>query len=232
MAFLKGASEDYKPVEEALLSLRRRIVPELSKEEIAQCPEPVWQTKSAFQCLIRRTVETADGVRLGWNADNLLTVVTMARSLIETAAIVRSLGDEVEKRVANKDIGDLKEFVLKTLFAVRYESLVSEQGAHKAQSILTLIDRMDESLFGRKEARLRDSYEYLCEFVHPNSYGILVLYSIPYLEEPRIEFGRAKEKETLILPHIGMALGMIWMVELVVSDFEVLVPQLVALSSG
>jgi hypothetical protein len=58
---------------------------------------------------------------------------------------------------------------------------------------------MDKKMFQDEKPRLRDTYDLLSEFVHPNSFGILGLYSDNFSGEFRIEFGRtARKKETLL----------------------------------
>jgi hypothetical protein len=67
------------------------------KRSARATPKMAWKITSTYQCLIRRTIDAADGMRMAWNAGNLLTAITMARSLIETGAIVRNLTDSIKK---------------------------------------------------------------------------------------------------------------------------------------
>jgi|SRR6516225_6712860 len=99
MGFFKGdLRADDEKVVEALVTLRNRLVHEISTSEIASTPKMVWKMTSTYQCLIRRTIETADGMRSGWNTRNLLTTLTMARSLFETGATVQHLTDSISHR--------------------------------------------------------------------------------------------------------------------------------------
>jgi hypothetical protein len=64
VAFFKGDTRsDDDAVTDALLSLRRRLVGEITTREIAATPKMVWKIASTYQCLIRRRVEAADGMR-------------------------------------------------------------------------------------------------------------------------------------------------------------------------
>jgi hypothetical protein len=112
------------------------------------------------------------------------------------------------------------------LFAARHEFFLDMEGAYKAGSILTYIDRMDKSLFHDKKPRLRDTYEFLSEFVHPNHLGILGMYSDDYYDEGRIEFGKTVKKKELLLPNLAVALAMIWLVENAAADIDDLMPRL------
>jgi len=184
----------------------------------------LWKTTSVYQCLIRRTIETIDGMRAAWNAGNLLTTITMARSLIETGAIVKHLTNTVKQAVANQDVDALDKAVMHAGFATRDKSFFGEEEEFKAENILTMIDRMDRSLFKDKVPRLRAAYDFLSEFVHPNHLGILGLYSENFPEKYRVEFGNTTAKKKMILPHIRIALGMVWLVDIAASDIRKLIP--------
>lgn len=112
-------------------------------------------------------------MRMAWNASNLLRAITMARSLLETGAIVRNLTDSVQKAVAAKDVEALDQAVMHAGFDTRDAVLLAERPDYKATNITTMIDRLDKSLFKDKTPRFRRSYGFLSEFVHPNYFGIL-----------------------------------------------------------
>jgi hypothetical protein len=225
MSFFKGDKVgDDREITEALLRLRKHLISEFSTAYTANVPKMVWKSRSTYQCLIRRTLEAVDGMRSAWNAGNLLTALTMGRSLIESGAVVRRLSDSVKEATAKKDVEALDHVVMNVGFGTRYELFEGEKEEYKAQNILTVIDRMDRSLFGDKTPRLRDAYDFLSEFVHPNHLGILGLYSDDFPKEFRIEFGRTARKKEKILPHLRISLGMILLVENAASDFESLIP--------
>jgi hypothetical protein len=45
-----------------------------------------WKAIVLYQCLVRRALDAADGSLLGWNANNLLAAITMARSFVGNSA--------------------------------------------------------------------------------------------------------------------------------------------------
>ena len=215
-------------VTDALLSLRGRLVREITRRQIAATPKMVWKIKSTYQCLIRRTIEAADGMRMAWNAGNLLTTMTMARSLIETGAIVRNLTDLVKKAVADKDVDALDKAVMQAGFATRDAVLLAERPDYKATNILTMIERLDKSLFKDKTPRLQSAYDFLSEFAHPNHFGIMGLYSDNFPDEYRVEFGNMSKKKKGILPHVRVTSSMVWLVELAAEDIDELMPRIIS----
>ena len=228
MGFLKGDTKgDDREITEAVLGLRKRLISEFTAAYIASVPKIVWKTSSTYQCLIRRTLEAVDGMRAAWNAGNLLTAATMARSLVEIGAIVRQLTDSIKTAAEEKDLDAIDKAVMNVGFGTRIKDLYEDEiakGEYKAQNILTIIDKMDKKMFQDEKPRLRDTYDLLSEFVHPNSFGILGLYSDNFSGEFRIEFGRTARKKETLLPFLRVTLGMAWLVEIAANDIEKLIP--------
>jgi len=137
---------------------------------------------------------------------------------------VKHLTNTVKQAVANQDVDALDKAVMHAGFATRDKSFFGEEEEFKAENILTMIDRMDRSLFKDKVPRLRAAYDFLSEFVHPNHLGILGLYSENFPEKYRVEFGNTTAKKKMILPHIRIALGMVWLVDIAASDIRKLIP--------
>ncbi len=233
MGFLKGdGRNDDREIGDAYLALRRRLIREFTIEQMAGMPKMVWKTRCTFQCLIRRTLEAVDGMRAAWNVGNLLTSITMARSLIETAATIRNLIDLVKEATVKRDVEALDRAVMNVGFATRFEEFMGDNWAYKAKNILVLIDAMDRSLFGDKTPRLRAAYDFLSEFVHPDHLGILGLYSDNFFEKGyRVEFGRTENKRANILSQLRITLGMIWLVENAAADLEALTPEITSFVS-
>jgi hypothetical protein len=229
MAFFKGDNGlDDNVITDALLTLRKRLVSETTTSQMAATPKMAWKVMSTYQCLIRRTIEAADGMRMAWNASNLLTAITMARSLLETGAIVRNLTDSVQKAVAAKDVEALDQAVMHAGFDTRDAVLLAERPDYKATNITTMIDRLDKSLFKDKTPRFRRSYGFLSEFVHPNYFGILGLYSKTVARGYRIKFGNTAEHKKEILPNLRVTTSMIWLVENASKDIDKLTPEILS----
>jgi hypothetical protein len=108
--------------------LRASFMSEFSAEHAERVHPLVWKMALTYQCLVRRTVETADGLLLGWDAGNIITAVTMARSLIETASLVFDLTEGLEKAVKQKDLHAIDDLVNRRLLGTRDASLLKQGG--------------------------------------------------------------------------------------------------------
>jgi hypothetical protein len=113
-------------------------------------------------------------------------------------------------------------------FATRDDVMLAERPDYKATNIITMVERMDKSLFGDKTPRLRGAYDFLSELAHPNHFGTLGLYSKTVASEYRIEFGNAAEKKENILPNLCITSSMIWLVESAAKDIDRLMPNVCA----
>lgn len=152
-----------------------------------------WKIANLEQAITYRTVMLADACALCWNASNLLGAVLAARALVETAAVLWDVSEQIKKLIDQKAVDEMDALVMNRLFATRLPDLLVDQAPMKAANILTIIDRLD-----RDYARgIRRHYEALSEFCHPNSPGHFILFSsldpatgiIAYSRESRIENG-------------------------------------------
>ena len=91
----------------------------------------------AYECLTRRTVETADGFAFGWNAENWTTAFTMGRSLIETAALTRYLTDRIAQGIEHRALGEVDEVTMRCLFGTRHPAYLTS-GGRPAVNVLSL----------------------------------------------------------------------------------------------
>jgi hypothetical protein len=226
MTFLKGeTNEDEARISEAYSSLKNRLIAEFTAAYIDNTPKMIWKTLSVYQCLIRRTLEAADGVRIGWEAENVLTAVTMARSLFETAAIVMRRSAQVEAASLSRDVDALDDAIMYAGFATRLKEMLEKNDEYPAKSIMDAIDKAD-ALLGGTEYKLRPHYEFLCEIAHPNHLGILGIYSHTLAEPFSIKFGGIDWQRENILSNLHVALATVVLVERCVTELEKLIPEM------
>jgi len=110
-----------------------------------------------------------------FSKDNPYAMTTLIRGHIESTALLGRVFGQL--RQASKDSAthlEIGDTLRDNLLGSRHPSLV-EGGAPTTLNILTMIDHADSALkatlFGEQSAKppvLRDCYEFLCEFAHPN----------------------------------------------------------------
>ncbi len=222
---------DFETIWTLLEGLRNSRLEEFSTEHRKHVPGLLWKMGVTYQCLVRRTVETADGIRLGWDAGNMVTAATMARSLIETASLTFDLTEGIKKRVADKDLWAVDELVNQRLLGTRDESLLARGAGFPAANVLTLIDKLDKfdrKLHKRKPEAggARKRYDTLSEYAHPNLHGVLQLYGEIDTKKESARFGTSDAQKRNRLVLVGKAFAVVTIVEICRREVIRLVPDI------
>ena len=111
--------------------------------------------------LAHRILELSDpAIELLVNSKQLQAIV-LIRAIQETAATLYWLSQKIGEVGKNEKIEGFDNFVMKQLFGGRIKSAKEE-----AFNVLKAIDKVDQKVEG-----FRESYEFLCEFTHPNCAG-------------------------------------------------------------
>jgi len=215
------SNEDWVEVERYNECLERLIA--RRKSEIV-VTGPLVDSKTAWKCvvlqqsLLYRITMLATGCADMWNAKNVVGSILIARALLETIAISKFIADELEKLVTGKQIDAIDELAYKQLFSTRNETQVAEGWGFKARSILTYIDKLDNYLAG-----VRDAYDFLSEFCHPNGIGHLSTYGEMNRTNGTVSFSEAAPTILGIQGHVLNCFMMILFVERIMDTFDQIV---------
>lgn len=150
------------------------------KIEHIVCPPPGTAPRTAVtavvlaQSLVYRAIEQAESAVLLSQEEKWISAITVARSLLETVALNEHFVAKLQEVTSKGDLGEIQQLVQNFSFATRLDKFIEqdETGGVKAQSILTAIDKMNRTIRGA-----RSSYDFLCEFAHPNSFGTFLFYA-------------------------------------------------------
>ena len=102
-----------------------------------------------------------------YEADKVVPAIIMTRSVFETTAVLYLLYKKIKKAAMTKMLGDIDDFLMKSLFGGRVKNAPIE-----SYNILTAINHADKDF-----SSYRESYDRLSEFVHPNWSGVSGAYS-------------------------------------------------------
>ena len=133
-----------------------------------------WKCAILQQALLYRVCALANGTANQWNAGNIIASVTLSRSLFETILVASHIRDELLRlrQPMNQDAADaIDDLCNKHLFATRNQDTVDAGYGHFATNILTYVDK-----FNKKIPSVREAYDFLSEFAHPNGSGHLFTY--------------------------------------------------------
>jgi len=138
MNYFSGKLDQQREIRAALIAIRKLFIEQLSGAKLQRV---VFNATMSVQLLARRSIDLVDGMNLGWRAENMLTFITMGRSLIETAALVYALDEEVTQAILNKDLQKIDAAIVGVLMGSKHELF-------NPTNVLTLIDRFDHQFLG------------------------------------------------------------------------------------
>lgn len=144
----------------------------------AECPDIIRDTTytskskipfkigSIHATLYKRSVEIGEVSLTLYNTFKVIPAFILTRQSIETTALMYRLSKKLEESVATKEWDGLDEFIMVTMFGSRMDD-----ATYAATNVLTAIDQLDKLVEG-----IREQYDTLSEYVHPNQLGVLYGY--------------------------------------------------------
>jgi hypothetical protein len=126
-----------------------------------------YKATSFRELLIHRISDIADVAIDLYETNHLIPAFIVTRALFETTAMMYWLYQKSREFLENANEDAYDEFLMKGM-------LGSKDGTTRLESynVLTAVDRLDKNFKG-----LRQMYDTLCEFTHPNWSGVMGSYS-------------------------------------------------------
>lgn len=103
-----------------------------------------------------------------YDSKQIIPAFIITRALLETVCLMFLLYRRIEEFNIDHDTDKLGDFLTKALLGSKNEST-----PFQSDSILKSVDKADKTFRG-----LRQMYDDLCEFTHPNWSGVLAAYSV------------------------------------------------------
>ncbi len=146
-----------------------------------------------IQLTLRRSLILLTGCIESVRSNNPLSAVLNVRAHYEVTGAIGYLSSKLKKYYA-KEVGD--EEIIEILSRLNLGRKKEElKKPFESINVLSMIDEADKIFMkksGEKTKILRDSYEWLSEFCHPNAYGLLC--EANFKKDKIIEFKASKEK--------------------------------------
>jgi hypothetical protein len=195
------AVEGYNSCLERLLARRKSEIPVTG---------PLVESKTAWKCamlqqsLLYRVTTLGRGCSESWNSRNVLSSVLAARALLETIAIFSFVRDELKRFANANDIESIETLLNQQLFATKDKDVIAQGFGYEARSILTFIDR-----FGKKIPQIRDHYEFISEWCHPNGSGVFFSFGEINKSDGSVKFSELPPRVSGVVQSHVMACFMI-----------------------
>lgn len=204
-----GVAED---INSALEALRSRKVSTVGAGTDPIKPKVVWKLETYTQGLVWRSVALGDGVCLSWSNGNHLSAAILARSVIESAAMAWLFRNQLSKAVETGDIEEIDRVAMSRVFSTRLQGFAD--GFTKAPNILSLIDKLDkEFMHAPKERMIRNTYDYLSEFVHPNWSSVTGLFGELDKDRKDMAFGDKRHAAEKTFRHMLLGTNCLFIIE-------------------
>jgi hypothetical protein len=125
-----------------------------------------WKAMSFRELLLHRFSDFIEATILLYETDHLLPAFVLTRAVIETSASMYFLLVKVREFQKYRDIHAFDDFLMKGLMGSKIDFDL------KPYNILTAVDHLDKRYNG-----VREAYDRLSEFTHPNYSGVTGSYS-------------------------------------------------------
>jgi hypothetical protein len=216
-------NENWAAIERYNLCLERLL--NRRKSEIIVCG-PLVKSKTAWKCatlqqsLLYRVTMLARGCAEAWNEGNAVCSVLAARALLETIALFNFIRDEMKKFADARDFNAIETLVNEHLFSTRDKGIIARGYGHEARSVLTFIDK-----FAKKVPKIRDHYEFISEWCHPNGSGVLFTFGEMNKQDGSVKFSELTPRMSeTIQSHIMACFMMLLFVEPIMDATDDLIP--------
>jgi hypothetical protein len=223
-------SEDWANVERynaCLERLIKRRKPEVTATGDLLESKTAWKCATLQQSLLYRITALGTGCASMWNVGNVVGSILCGRALLETIVVAHHVRDELLRLVPAKDVDAIDDLANSHLFATRNEETIASGHGHQARSILTYVDKFDKKIAG-----VRDAYDFLSEFAHPNGSGHLFTYGEMNRQTGAVTFHEAAPRVLGIQGHVITCFMLIQFVELILDTFDETIPILAEVDKG
>ncbi len=119
--------------------------------------------------------------KLGQN--RLPSAMLLTRAAVETTAALWYLEAKIKQALASSEIAELDEALKRLVFGQK-DPAAHVDGLPMAINVMTFLKHVEREIPG-----YTGHYERLCEYSHPNYYGVAGIFSQPHKETGLIDFG-------------------------------------------
>jgi methyl-accepting chemotaxis protein len=222
--------DDWERVErynKCLEQLLKRRVLEVTATGNCLESKTAWKCAVLQQSLLHRITALASGCAGMWNEGNVVCSILAARALVETVTVSHYVGQELKRLKEEKNANAIDDLANEQLFSTRNEKIVSEGYGHLARSVLTYIDKFDKKING-----VREAYDFLSEWCHPNGSGHLFTYGEINKETGTVTFKESATRVRGIQGHVVTCFMLILFTEPILTIFDEVMPFLAEFDAG
>jgi hypothetical protein len=216
-------AEKWEAVEKYNAGLERLLARRKSEVTVTG---PLIESKTAWKCavlqqaLLYRVTMLATGCAESWNSGNVVCSILAGRALLETITLSIYVADELVRYAEVRDVEAIEKLANEQLFSTKDEKMIAEGAGYLAPSVLKYIDKFDKKIDG-----VRNAYEFLCEWCHPNGSGHLMTYGAINKQTGTVAFSEATSRVKGIQGHVISCFMLILFIEPMMDKFDWIIPR-------
>ena len=180
MKFNKTEKKELAEAKQLSRRLSSNLPKKIEAASLSHYSKLPFKAFSLREALIYRIAELSEVAVELFESEKLVSAIIMTRAVYETTSILYWLFKSLEKVCTKKELGNIDEFFMKSLFGSKNGEMPLE-----SYNILTAIDHTDKVFKG-----YRNAYNSLSEFAHPNWPGLLGAYSKLNRKEIDLDLGK------------------------------------------
>lgn len=174
-------------------------------------PKIVWKLETYIQATLYRTLDLIETINICWEKKFQVSCFILTRNILENTAQLYVLNKKIKSCLSTKDIDQINKIIEANLFSSRLEG---EQ--YQATNIVTKVEKVDKEFNGFKH-----SFDLLCEYAHPNYYGMLGHYGNKDEENLAFNFSTLSEDNKNLLGRLFSAIDpTILVFEFIINQIE------------
>jgi len=180
MKFNKTEKKELAKAKQLSRRLSSNLPKEIEAASLSLSSKLAFKAFSLHEVLIHRIAELSEVAVELFELKKIVPAIIMTRAVFETTAVLYWLYKSIKQVCATKELGNIDEFFMKSLFGSKNEERLPE-----SYNILTAINHIDKDFQG-----YRNAYNSLSEFAHPNWSGLSGAYSKLNQEKIILELGK------------------------------------------
>jgi hypothetical protein len=182
-----------------LKQINERLAKKVAAYDLGYVAKLPFKAVSLHELLLHRVADLSETAINLFELKKMVPATIITRAVYETTAILYSLGVKIEEVIRTKDVENIDQFFMKSLFGGRIKNAPIE-----CTNILGAVDRIN-----KKFKHFRDSYDDLSEYAHPNWSGLMGSYGNLVKETATLHLGREASKISVMvaLPLLAASLA-------------------------
>ena len=167
-----------------LKQINERLAKKITAYDLGYKAKLPFKAMSLHELLLHRVADLSETAINLFELKKMVPATIITRAVYETTAILYSLGVKIEEVIRTKNVENIDQFIMKSLFGGRVKNAPIE-----CTNILGAVDRIN-----KKFMRFKDSYDDLSEYAHPNWSGLMGSYGNLAKETATLHLGREASK--------------------------------------